>query len=151
MEPVRSAGRGFFPLDEELDLTGSELTPQAQEGLVRLASWMPFGEAARLLEELVGVQVSKASARRLTLQAGEAGLQEWEDQTAALQRELPPASAGAIQQVMSADGAMVPLVGGEWAEVKTLVVGEGSHGERGRGSAGRAPLVLLTAGRRGWL
>ncbi len=131
MEPVRSAGRGFFPLDEELDLTGSELTPQAQEGLVRLASWVPFGPAAQLLEALVGVQVSKASARRLTLQAGEAGVQEWEDQTAALHHQLPAAPAGASQQVMSADGAMVPLVGGEWAEVKTLVVGEVTVNEAG--------------------
>ena len=132
MEPVRNAGKGFFPLDEEVDLTGSELTPQAQEGLVRLASWMPFGEATRLLEALVGVQVSKTSVRRLTLQAREAGVQEWEDQTAALQPELPPASAGASQQVMSADGAMVPLVGGEWAEVKTLVVGEVTVNEAGK-------------------
>jgi len=84
MEPAPSAARDFFPLDEELDLTGSDLTPQAQEGLVRLASWVPFGPAAQLLEALVGVRVSKASARRLTLQAGEAGLQEWEEQTATL-------------------------------------------------------------------
>jgi hypothetical protein len=124
MEPAPSAARDFFPLDEELDLTGSDLTPQAQEGLVRLASWVPFGPAAQLLEALVGVRVSKASARRLTLQAGEAGLQEWEEQTATLQRNQPPALPGASQQVMSADGAMVPLVGGEWAEVKTLVLGE---------------------------
>jgi hypothetical protein len=27
--------------------------------------------------------------------------------------------------LLSVDGAMVPLVGGEWAEVKTLVLGVG--------------------------
>lgn len=31
-------GQGLFPLDEELGLTSSDLTPHAQEGLVRLAS-----------------------------------------------------------------------------------------------------------------
>lgn len=67
MEPARSADRGFFPLDEELDLDGSDLTPQAHEGLVRLASWVPFEPAAQLLEALVGVRVSKSSARRFTL------------------------------------------------------------------------------------
>jgi hypothetical protein len=116
--------RGFFPLDEELDLDGSDLTPQAQEGLARLATWLPFGPAAQLLQALVGVRVSKSSARRFTLAAGQAGLQEWEEQTIALQQALPEGPTEARQQVMSADGAMVPLVGGEWAEVKTLVLGE---------------------------
>ena len=130
MEPARSVGKVFFPLDEELDLDGSDLTPHAREGLVRLATWVPFGPAAQLLEGLLGVQVSKASARRFTLQAGEASLREWAEQTTALQQSLPPAPAEASQQVMSADGAMVPLVGGEWAEVKTLVLGqvEGTEG-----------------------
>ena len=89
MEPARNAARGFFPLDEELDLDDSDLTPRAQEGLVRLATWVPFGPAAQLLRALLGVQVSKASARRFTLQAGEAALQEWEQQTEELQRLLP--------------------------------------------------------------
>ncbi len=93
-------------------------------GLVRLATWMPFGPAPQLLEDLLGVQVSKASARRFTLQAGEAALQEWEEQTVEIQRSLPQAPTGAAKQVMSADGAMVPLVRGIWAEVKTLVIGE---------------------------
>lgn len=124
MEPARNAARGFFPLDEELDLDDSDLTPRAQEGLVRLATWVPFGPAAQLLRALLGVQVSKASARRFTLQAGEAALQEWEQQTEELQRLLPEPLAGAPKQVMSADGAMVPLRGGVWAEVKTLVLGE---------------------------
>src|SRR5260370_4068647 len=38
--------------------------------------------------------------------------------------ELPPVPAGPEQALLSVDGAMVPLCGGEWAEVKTLVVGE---------------------------
>lgn len=130
MEPALSAVRGFFPLDEQLDLDRSELTPHAQESLVRLASWVPFGPAADLLEGLLGVRVSKSSARRHTLAAGEAGLQDWEEQTAALQQRLPEAASGASQQVMSADGAMVPLVGGGWAEVKTLVMGEVKENRR---------------------
>lgn len=124
MAPVRSVGRVFSPLDEELGLLGGDLTPHAQEGLVRLATWVPFGPAADLLESLLGVRVSKASARRDTLHAGELALRAWDEQTAELQRNLPPAATGAPQQVMSADGAMVPLVGGVWAEVKTLVLGE---------------------------
>ncbi len=33
MEPVRSVGRVFFPLDEELGLTSSDLTPHATSGI----------------------------------------------------------------------------------------------------------------------
>ena len=40
-----------------------------------------------------------------------------------IEKELPEAPAGPEKQLLSVDGAMVPLVGGEWAEVKTLVVG----------------------------
>jgi hypothetical protein len=74
MAPAPSVGRAFFPLDEELGLLGGGVTPRAEETLVRLASWMPFEQARALLKDLFGVQVSKATARRATLQAGAAGL-----------------------------------------------------------------------------
>lgn len=35
-----------------------------------------------------------------------------------------PTPQGPAQQVLSVDGAFVPLVGCEWAEVKTLAIGE---------------------------
>jgi hypothetical protein len=131
MAPVRSVDRGFFPLDKELELDGSDLTPHAQEGLVRLAAWVPFGPAAQLIEALVGVHVSKASARRFTLQAGKALCQEWDKEAEAIQKGLPEVPHGAGKQVMSADGAMVPLVGGVWAEVKTLVIGAVTTSKQG--------------------
>ncbi len=131
MEPVHSVGRGFFPLDKELDLDSSDLTPHAQEGLVRLSAWVTFAPAAQLLQALLGVQVSKASERRFTLQAGEAVCQDWEKQAEDLMHEVPEAPVVASKQVMSADGAMVPLVGGVWAEVKTMVIGEVTASEPG--------------------
>lgn len=100
-----------------------DLTPGAQEGLVRLATWVPFEPACQLLQALTGVQVSKASARRFTLQAGKVVCQEWEEQANRLQKELTDPPAGGNQHVFSADGAMVPLVGGVWGEVKTLAIG----------------------------
>lgn len=130
-------GRVFFPLDEELRLLGSDVTPQAQEGLVRLATWVPFGPAADLLESVLGGRVSKASVRRYTLQAGEAGLAEWEEQTDIIQKKMTEPSGGASHQLLSADGAMVPLVGGEWAEVKTLVVGEALRDKEGNAQVER--------------
>ena len=40
-----------------------------------------------------------------------------------LEREAPPAPPGPAVQALSVDGAMVPLVGGVWGEVKTLAIG----------------------------
>ena len=124
MAPVLHAGWAFFPLDEQLGLVSGGLTPRGEEILTRLSTWMPYESARELLQELVGVQVSKATARRVTLQTGQAALVEWEAEVDRLQQEVPPAPVGGEKQVMSADGAMVHLVGGEWAEVKTLALGE---------------------------
>src|SRR5712691_2259278 len=107
------------------------LTPRGEETLVRLASWMSFEQARELLEELIGVQVSKATARRVTLGAGAEALAVCEEETARLKEESPPAPAGADKQVMSADGAFVPLVGGEWGEVKTMIIGQVTRNKRG--------------------
>lgn len=122
MEPARSVGKVFFPLDKELGLTSSDLTPRAQEGLVRLATWIPYEKAAQVLESLIGVHASKASARRITLQTGMLLKQESDQQASHLQAAPKASPAGAERLVFSADGAMVPLVGGIWAEVKTLAI-----------------------------
>jgi len=99
--------------------------------LVRLATWMPYESARELLQDLVGIQVSKATARRATLQTGEAALAVAEAEVERLKQEVPQAPAGAEKQAMSGDGAMVHLVGGEWAEVKTLAIGEVTRNQRG--------------------
>jgi hypothetical protein len=91
---------------------------------VRLASWMPFEQARELLQDLVGMRVSKATARRVTLATGEAALSVCEAEMQRLKQEGPQGPAGVEQQAISGDGAFVHLVGGEWAEVKTLALGE---------------------------
>jgi len=98
---------------------------------VRLSTWMPYEAARELLEDLFGMRVSKATARRATLATGQAALAVWDAEVEQLQQEAPEAPAGAEKQVLSADGAMVHLVGGEWVEVKTLAIGEVRHNRRG--------------------
>jgi hypothetical protein len=117
-------GRGFSPLDEELGLTSASLTPHALEGLVRLAAWIPFRRAAEVLASLTGVQVSEATARRWTEAAGEAACAVQDEQADTIRETLPPAPLGAERLLVSADGAFVPLLHGEWAEAKLLVIGE---------------------------
>lgn len=116
-------GPGFSPLDEALALEGGSLTPHAQEGLVRLGAWMPFRQAADLLADLTGVQVSAATGRRATEAAGAAYAAVQTAQAEQIRCELPEAPLGAERQVISADGAFVPLRHGEWAEAKLLVIG----------------------------
>jgi hypothetical protein len=85
--------------------------------LVRLGSWLKFRPAATLLAAFTGAQVTEPTARRQTEAAG-AILVAWQAQEVArLERECPPAPAGPAKQFFSADGAFVPLLHGEWAEV----------------------------------
>ena len=116
-------GSVFFPLAEELGLLPGALTPSLVESVVRLGTWLPFGPAAQMLAYFTRVAVGASTARRLTERAGAA----YEAvQTAAveeIERTLPPAPAGPPVQFLSVDGALAPLVGGEWAEVKTLALG----------------------------
>lgn len=84
---------------------------------VRLGSRLPFAEAAAVLAETHGIAMDHETVRRWTEAAG-AGAE-----VAAYYASYPPSPPGPALQVISVDGAMAPLVGGEWAEVKTLAVG----------------------------
>ena len=123
MPLARAAASGFSPLDEELGLLPGKLTPRLQQAVVRLGAWMPFARAAGELEYLLGVNLSEPRVRRLTEQAGAAMVAVQQAEVARLEREAPAAPAGPPLQLLSVDGAMVPLVGREWTEVKTLALG----------------------------
>ncbi len=104
-------------------LPGS-LTPLGHEQLVRLAGWMPFGRAAELFEDFTQITVSSAMSRRYTEQAGAIYVQLENQEVEQLEREKPSAEGMAEKLQVSVDGAMVPLLAGEWAEVRTLAIGE---------------------------
>jgi hypothetical protein len=116
--------RGFFPLDEELELLPGGLTPHGHESLVRLSGWMPFEQAAGIIADLVGIQVSKSMSQRYAEGAGAAYVQIQTEEVERIEKEMPTAPVGADKIQVSADGAMVPLVHGQWAEVRTVVIGE---------------------------
>lgn len=125
MGSVRRVEPDFFPLDEELALLPGSLTPHAHECLVRLGAWIPsFEQAAKLLAATLRVNVSEAMVRRRTEAAGAAYETVQGQEVERIEQELPPCPGGAEKLQVSADGAMVPLVGGEWAEVKTVAIGE---------------------------
>lgn len=98
-------------------------SPRLQERVVRLATWMPCARAAAECAWFTGVAISAASTRRLTEAAGAAAVAAADVVLTDLERTAPVAPAGPAVQQLSADGAMAPVVGGEWAEVKTVAVG----------------------------
>ena len=124
MQYVRNVGRAFSPLDKELGLLNGELTPRLQESVVRLSTWMPFGRAAKELKYFTRVEVSEATARRITEGAGSDYVGVQTEQVEHILKQAPPSPPGPELQLISADGAMVHEVTGEWVEVKTLAIGE---------------------------
>ena len=131
MPVARPAGPGFSPLDEELGLVPGALTPRLHEHLVRLGTWLPVRPAARMLAGFTGVTVSEATARRQTEGAGAAYVALQDAEAARLAREAPEPPAGPAVQLVTVDGAMVPLRRGEWGEVKTLTIGTVDAGPDG--------------------
>jgi hypothetical protein len=116
---------GFSPLDEELGLLPGSLTPRLQEALVRLSTHIPsFAKAARELTFFTGAQVHPDTARARTEAAGAVLVAFETAEAARILREHPAPPCTPDTLVFSVDGAMIPLVHGQWTEVRTLAVGE---------------------------
>jgi hypothetical protein len=128
-----SAGKVFFPLDEELELLPGNLAPRQQEHLVHLACFMPFDKVAEMMEELLSVQTTEETVRRLTEQAG-GWMEDWQtaeveaEDSSESERERPLERC-----VLSPDGAMISLVHKQWAEVRTVAIGEPQEKRNARG------------------
>jgi hypothetical protein len=116
-------GKAFSPLDEELALLPGPLTPNLQESLTRLGTWLPFARAAKELDFFTHVDLSEATACRQAETAGAAYVAVQTAEVDRIEHDLPPAPPGPVLQQISVDGALIPLVHKEWAEVRTLAVG----------------------------
>lgn len=104
-------------------MPGSSLTPWLVESIVRLGACLSFAQVPALLAHFTGVTIGVETARRLTEAAGAAQITVETAAVADLERTLPDPPAGPPVQRLRVDGAMVPLVAGEWSEAKTLAVG----------------------------
>jgi hypothetical protein len=123
-------------------LLAGNLTPHQQESLVRLCVSMPFEQASTMLAAITGVQVSEATARRQARASGQAYETVQDAQAQPMKgkksavcpcrgchpprvlKEKGKKARPVEQMVLSLDGALVSLVGGKWAEVKTLAIAE---------------------------
>lgn len=113
---------GFFPLDTELDLPAVCLLPHAHQALVRLGALLPFAQATEQLYALLDIRISTSTVRQHTQHVGKGSLSVQNEQAKPLAD--CPEETPAERMVMSADGAFVPLVGGQWGEVKLLAIGQ---------------------------
>jgi hypothetical protein len=118
--------------------------------LVRLGNELPFGRVTEHLEGIMGVVVHAETARRQILVAGQRVLAVQKEQAQRL--AVCPQEKASERMVMNSDGAMVPLVGGVWAEVKLAAWGRASqakwvddvlHRPLPRGTSARAPAYQL--------
>jgi hypothetical protein len=101
------------------------------ETIALLGTLLPFGAVTELLARLTRVHVAQETTRVLTEGVGEVLVEIEEEERAELAREWPAALPGPEVQQISVDGSMIPLVGGQWAEAKTLAVGEVQRDDAG--------------------
>lgn len=134
MPPAPTVTGAFSPLDEALGLGPGTLSPRVIEAVVRLGVWLPFEQAPAMLAFFLGVQVGEETVRRICEAAGTALVALEDAAVDELVATRPLAPPGPAVQHLSVDGAMVPLVGGEWAEVKTLAIGTVSQTPRPDGT-----------------
>jgi len=126
MGTVQPAGWSFSPLDEELGLLPERCTPRLVEQIARLGSaCVSFGEARDLLCDLLGVELTDDTVRRITEKVGRQAVALETAEAAVLEKSLARPAATVVDrlQQVSVDGAMVPLVGGKWEEVKCVAIG----------------------------
>jgi hypothetical protein len=122
---------GFFPLDQQLEVDECVWS----EGVAREAVWLSgavssFAMVAEILQRIGGIAISRASVWRVTQTAGEQ-FQTVEAAARARANALPeqwtpPSRAEVSDQRMGValDGAIVPIRGEGWKEVKVGTVFE---------------------------
>jgi hypothetical protein len=93
--------------------------------LVRLSTHIPsFAKAAREFTWFTGAKVHADTARQRTETAGAVLVAYETAEAARILQEHPAPPCTPDTLVFSVDGAMIPLVHGQWTEVRTLAVGE---------------------------
>jgi hypothetical protein len=102
-------------------LPNHRFTPRVEDILTRLSATVAFAEATTLLADVLGVAVSPASARRFTHAAGTAALAVEAADRAEVERACPDPPVHPDRLQLSIDATKVPLVGGEWTDVKLAV------------------------------
>lgn len=110
------------PLDAQLGLGASSLSPGVEEALCLASAHLPFGEAVELVERLSGVAVAVVTAQQVAETVGqEIATQQQAEQAAAWAGRPPRAPKSAPERLyLSLDGIHVHQLDG-WHEMKVAV------------------------------
>jgi hypothetical protein len=144
-------GWSFSPLDEELGLLPQRYTPRLVEQIARLGtSCISFQEACALLSDLLGVEVIAETVRCITQAGGRHAVALETREAAKLRQSLAPPVVTVVErlQQVSVDGVMVPLLHGEWGEVKNLAIGRVEQTGEGPKAADLTYFARFTEGER---
>lgn len=119
---------GWVPLDEELGMGASELSPRVQEMTSYLGAFMPFEKAQFFLDRYCNVKISHDTVNNSTVQIGQI-LQEQQQEAAHRVWDLYQMPACEVTDppkrlYISADGINFPLSNGQGAEIKVAAVYE---------------------------
>jgi len=127
---------GWVPLDEQLQLGASELSPLVQEMTSYLGAWMPFGQAVKYLAKYQGIHLSHDTVNTSTVTVGqalqaqqaEAVRQAWEEQVVPECEVTPPQ-----RLYISADGIHHLLPTGAGKEIKVAAIYETEERQNKKG------------------
>jgi len=126
----RDCGHGLAPLDEQLGVAGTPLSPGLAEMIARAGAEVPFGKAAALLADLAGVAVSARTVERSAEASGGAARAAAGAEGALLRartiRPLPPPPPVPDMLYVEVDGTGVPVRASE------------TEGRPGKGEEGQA-------------
>jgi hypothetical protein len=122
--PARPVRKGFFPLDEQLELQDQRWSEGIVKQVVWLSGLVPYEQAAEILQSVGQVAISASSAWRLTQKWGQR-LVELEQQEQERANTTPPGNEIQRQEErqdqrmgLSMDGVMMYIREEEWKELK---------------------------------
>jgi hypothetical protein len=139
-----SCRSGFAPLDQALGLGRQASTATVRQFSAQLAAHLPFGEAAHLLGEMMGVRLGTSTVERLAVEVGKALRAAQRSEAQRHRSGKPPAvERKPARLYVSVDGIMAPLreawkkdgsagqLRCRFGECKTAVLYEARSGKRG--------------------
>jgi hypothetical protein len=119
---------GWVPLDEQLKIGASELSPRVQEMVSYLGAWMPFVQAQAYLAKYCDIHISHDTVNNATVTIGHAlkDKQEAEVHHAWEASCLPTCEADLLPNrlYVTADGIIHLLPDGQGKEIKVAAVYE---------------------------
>jgi hypothetical protein len=114
-------GQSHVPYDQQAGLSSCAASPGLAKAACLAGIEVPFGQAARLLEELAGIRLSESTVGRLTKRAGAVADAREQAEARRMEEWQSPSEAPVVGRLYnSADGTMVHTLA-QWQEVKTQV------------------------------